>query len=262
MPTEKQILNEIRKLVPKSEEFLRDDAAIIEKNLIVTTDSLIENTHFTKDAYSPDEIGWKALAVSLSDIAAMGGKPLYALVSLSLPKTITLNWIQNLYIGLRSCAKKYKTKIIGGNLTRSNEINITVTIIGKTKAGPPPAKKPSSAVGKRSNAKPGDLVFASGTFGDSALGFYLLKERNKYPLPTKITNELIQKHKEPKCQIKLGQKIIRLCKRVALMDASDGLADCLIQIAEESKVKITIEKNKIPISHHSKEITKLLKKDP
>ena len=225
MPSEQQILNLIRRMIPKSEKYLHDDAAIIEKNLIVTTDTLVENTHFTLKNYTPEEIGWKALAVNLSDIAAMGGKPLYALVSLSLPKNTKIKWIQDLYKGILSCAKKYKTQIVGGNLTRSKEINITITIIGKVGAGLAPAQ--------RSNAKPGDFVFVTGTFGNAL----------KKPIP----------------QIALGQKIIGACfppeagpplaekHAPALMDSSDGLADCLIQIANESRVKILINEDKIPI---------------
>lgn len=218
MPTEQQLLNLIRKLTPKSRKYLRDDAAIVENNLIVTTDTLVENTHFTTKTYKLEEIGWKAMAVNLSDIAAMGGRPLYALVSLSISKKIKEKWIKNLYKGILSCAKKYKTQIIGGNLARSKEINITITIIGETvvRAGFKPAP-----TGKRSNAKPGDIVFVTGMFGNP----------KKKPIP----------------QITLGQKIVRSTKRVALMDASDGLADCLIQISHESKVKIIVNENKIPI---------------
>ena len=217
MPSEQQILNLIRKMIPKSRKYLHDDAAIIEKNLIVTTDTLVENTHFTLKDYTPEEIGWKALAGNLSDIAAMGGKPLYALVSLSLPKNTKIKWIQDLYKGILSCAKKYKTQIVGGNLTKSKEINITITVIGKAVV-----KMPRQGVSTRSNAKPGDIVFVTGTFGNAL----------KKPIP----------------QIALGQKIVGACLKhaPALMDSSDGLADCLIQIANESKVKIVVEESKIP----------------
>ena len=227
MPTEQEILKVIREITPNSKKYLFDDAAIIKNNLIVTTDTLVENTHFTLKKYKPEEIGWKALAVNLSDIAAMGGKPLYALVSLSLPKNIKINWIKDFYKGLISCAKKYKTQIIGGNLAKSREINITITVIGKTVV-----KTPRRGVSTRSNAKPGDLVFTTGTFGHAA----------KKPIP----------------QIFLGQKIVGACLKhaPALMDASDGLADCLIQIAEQSKVQIIVEEDKIPVSEAVKKLNK------
>ena len=231
MPSEHQILKLIRNIVPHSKKYLHDDAAIIENNLIVTTDSLVENTHFTLKTYRPEEIGWKAMAVNLSDIAAMGAKPLYALVSLSLPNKIaraglapapSLGWIKHLYTGIIRCAKKYKTQIIGGNLAKSKEINITITVIGKTVV-----KTPQWGVSTRSNAKPGDLVFATGAFGSGSC--------KKKPIP----------------QIELGQKIVKIAKRAALMDASDGLADCLIQIAHQSNVKIIIDENKIPRGKNS-----------
>ena len=215
MVTESQILNLIRKITPNSKEYLYDDAAIIEKNLIVTTDTLVENTHFTLKDYTPREIGWKALAVNLSDIAAMGGKPLYTLVSLSIPRNIKLTWIKRFCKGIVNCAKKYKTKIVGGNLAKSKEINISITLIGKLI---------SKNIAKRKNAKVGDFVFVTGKFGNILI--------SKKPIP----------------QILLGQKIVKLTKRVALMDSSDGLADCLIQISNQSKVKIITYENKIPIA--------------
>lgn len=217
MPTEQQILKLIRKAVPNSRRYLHDDAAIIKNNFVVTTDTMQENTHFTLKTYTPFEIGYKALAVNLSDIASMGAKPIYALVSLSLPKNIKLNWIKKLYKGLITCTKKYKTQIIGGNVCGSKEINITITVIGIVGAGLQPAR--------RSNAKAGDVVFATGTFGN--------------PL------------KKPTPQIVLGQKLVKLAKRVALMDSSDGLADCLIQISKGSNVKIIVEEDKIPKGKNS-----------
>lgn len=238
MSTEQEILKVIRNIVPNSRKYLFDDAAIIacpkqvrlgrKKDLIVTTDTLVENTHFIVKTpqrgvfYTPKEIGWKAMAVNLSDIAAMGGKPLYALVSLSLPKNVKIKWIENFYKGLITCAKKYKTQIIGGNLARSKEINITVTVIGKSVV-----KTSRRGVSTRSNAKAGDLVFVTGTFGNAAAKNY----------KTKIFP-----------QINLGQKIVRVEKHApALMDASDGLADCLIQISNQSNVKIIIDEDKIPV---------------
>lgn len=216
MPTEQQILKLIQEITPNSKKYLHDDAAVIEKNLVVTTDTLVENTHFTLKNYTPEEIGYKALIVNLSDIAAMGAKPLYALVSLSLPKTIKLSWIKRLYKGINNCAEKYKTQIIGGNLTGSKEINITIAVIGKLV---------SQKIAKRSNAKSGDFVFVTGVFGYAS----------KKPIP----------------QIKVGQKIVKLAKQVALMDSSDGLADCLIQIANESNAKIIIDEDKIPVKKSS-----------
>lgn len=220
MSTEQQILNLIRNMIPDSQRYLYDDAAIVEDNLILTTDALVEHTHFTLKSYTPEEIGWKALAVNLSDIAAMGGKPLYALISLSCPKNIKLNWIKEFCTGLLKCAKKYKTKIIGGNLSKSKEIVIVITIIGKTI---------SKNIGKRKNAREGDSVFVTGKLGD--------KKTWKKPVP----------------QIEKGQKIVKLTKRVALMDSSDGLADCLIQISDQSKVKIIIDENKIPAAKSLKD---------
>lgn len=254
MSSEQQLLKVIRKLVPSSDKYLLDDAAIIEKNLVVTTDSLIENTHFSRRAYTPEEIGWKALAINLSDIASMGAKPLYALVALCLPKSINKKWVKRLYKGILSCAKKYKTQIIGGNLARSKEISITITVIGKTAVGA--GFKPAF----RSNAKPGDLIFTTGTFGDSAAGLLLSRVGARGRVPQQ--RQLIKSYKIPTPQIETGIKIAKSCSRVALIDASDGLADCLIQIAKESKVKIITFENTIPISSSTKQVLKVFKRNP
>lgn len=245
MPTEQEILKEIRKIVPNSKNFLFDDCSLIEKDLTITTDSLVENIHFDLKNYKPKEIGWKAIAINLSDIASMGANPLYALVSLSFPKNTNLSFIKELYEGIQTCAKKYKTQIIGGNLTSSKEISITITLIGKI-------KNPAL----RKNAKPGDLVFSTGTFGDAALGYLLLKTFSK------SNNLFLSTIKCPKPQVEIGKKIVSLCKRTCMMDASDGLADCLIQISNQSNIKIVIDENKIPISKKLKSACKPLKKDP
>lgn len=242
MVTEQQILSLIRQLTPNSKKYLHDDAAVIEKNLVITTDTLVENTHFTLKNYKPEEVGWKVLAVNLSDIAAMGAKPLYALISLSLPKSIRENWIRNFYKGLLVCAKKYKTQIIGGNLAKSKEINITITLIGKM----------NTSSTKRANAKAEDLVFTCGNFGESALGLNILKRKiNNF-------NSLIKIHKMPIPQILQGQHIAKKTRRASLMDTSDGLTDCIIQIAKESNVKIIIEEDKIPVSYESKKAAEKL----
>ena len=224
MPTEQEILKVIRKIIPNSKKYLFDDAAIIEKDLIVTTDTLVENTHFTLKTYTSEEIGWKAMAVNLSDIAAMGGNSLYALISLSLPPDIKIKWIKGFYKGLTNCSKRYRTQVIGGNLARAKEVNITITVIGKAHSKYTPA---------RSNARPGDLVFVTGTFGNTVTKNYKVKI---FP------------------QINLGQKIIHLTKKAALMDASDGLADCLIQISAQSEVKIIVDEEIIPIPKSLKRV--------
>ncbi len=262
MPSEQQILKVIRSLTPNSKKYLFDDAALIEKNLVVTTDSLIENTHFTLKTYTPEEIGWKAMAINLSDIAAMGAKPLYALVSFSLPKVkaglkpASTKWIKHLYKGILACAKKYKTQIIGGNLARGNEINITITIIGKTIVK---MLHQGISTGKRSNAKPGDLIFTTGDLGNSACGLLLINR-----CMTKHVPALVSAHKKPIPQINLGQIIVSACSKhaPALMDTSDGLADCLCQIATQSKVKLIVEEDKIPVSQTFKKAMKLLKINP
>lgn len=235
MISEQEVLKIIKKIIPKSNHYLKDDVAIINlngKKIIYTTDTITENTHFTLKSYKPDEIGYKAMSVNLSDIASVGGTPKYALVALSIPKNLSGSFIQELYTGIQNCAKRFKTQIIGGNISRSKELSITITLIGEV----------NKNTGLRSNAKAGDIVFVSGNFGDSSAGLYCLNK--------KITDYhlLLEKQKLPEPKVNLGKKISSLISKFSLMDASDGLADCLIQIARESKVKVTIFEESIPIS--------------
>ncbi len=267
MSKEQEILQEIRKVIPNSRKYLFDDCALIEKDLIITSDTIVENIHFDLKNYKPDEIGWKAMAVNLSDIASMGGKPLYSLVSLSLPKKVNLKFIKELYKGIQFCAKKYKTQIIGGNLTSGKEISLTITLIGKV-------KNPAL----RNNARSGDLVFCTGNFGSAAAGYSVIASKAKRshkapsankdcfvasaPQNSKSILKFLKSLKTPIPQIEIGQKFVSICKRVCMMDASDGLADCLIQMSDQSNVKITVDENKIPLSNELKSICKSLKKDP
>lgn len=262
MSREQQFLKQIREVIPNSKKYLFDDCATIEKDLVITSDTIVQDIHFDLRNYKPKEIGWKAMAVNLSDIASMGAKPLYAMVSLSLPKNIDLKFIKELYKGIQVCAKKYKTQIIGGNLTNSKEISITITLVGKT-------NNPAL----RKNAKPGDLVFSTGIFGDAAAGYLILSEprnasrdlRKRKEYDSQIADRrsiFLKSIKTPTPQIDLGQKLTRSCKRVSMMDASDGLADCLIQISNQSSVKIIVDENKIPISKEFISTCKTLKKDP
>lgn len=261
MPSEQEILKEIRKIIPNSKKYLFDDCAVIEKNLVITSDTIVENVHFSLKNYTPSQIGWKAMAVNLSDIASMGAKPLYAMVSLSLPKKTNLKFTKELYKGIQACAKKYRTQIIGGNLTSSKEISITVTLLGKALVKTPQwgvSTTSNVKVSLRRNAKPGDLVFCTGTFGDAALGYLIIHEG----WVCKPNLHFFKALKEPTPQVSIGQKIVNSCNRVAMMDSSDGLADCLIQISEQSKVKIIVDENKIPITKEMKRLCKAAKKDP
>lgn len=233
-----------------------DDAAILKapgnENLIVTTDCLIENIHFKVETISPRQLGWKSVAVNLSDIASMGGLPLYGFVSIAIPPQIDNAWIKSLYQGIKNCSDRFGLVIAGGDTSRSpHELMINVAIIGKTI---------HKKAGLRSLAKPGDVLFATGYFGASAAGFSLM-EHYGADIP-KGFNALIKAHLEPEPRLEEGSFLLRSCKRLALIDSSDGLANALQLISLASRAGIEVDEALIPISTATQKASLRLKKDP
>ncbi|MGD6777680.1 thiamine-phosphate kinase [Sutcliffiella horikoshii] len=215
-----------------------DDAAIIgveegfEK--IVCVDTMVEDVHFTRETMKPFDIGYKALAANISDVAAMGGYPLYYLVSITIPKSWTQEELKSIYDGMKSLGEQYEMDLIGGDTTSGKTMVLSVFVIGKVEKG----KRLL-----RSNARVGDVVFVSGTVGDAAGGLdILLHNKNADKFGT-----LVESHQRPKPQVTLG-RILSKFERVSLNDVSDGLASELLEIAEASQVDIFINKETIPIS--------------
>jgi len=220
-----------------------DDAAVVEikGKLLVTTDLLVENVHFKRSYTKPEILGKKALAVNLSDIAAMGGIPRFCLVSLALPKTTEVNFVEGFYQGLKSMAKEYGVTLIGGDTTGAgSEIMVAVTVLGEAL---------EEGVLTRSGAKPGDGVYVSGYLGDSAAGLYLLLKEKLGLLPEEVEKYLISRHLEPEPRLELGQLLCREKFATSTNDLSDGLVKKLQEIARASGVEITINREKIPLSY-------------
>lgn len=255
----------IKKTLPESAHFIGDDTAyVFKKDLIITQDTLIEDVHFRKSTISPYYLGRKSIAVNLSDIAAAGGEPYYALISLSLPEDTEQNFIEEFYKGVHDICKEYGVLVIGGDLTKAFQITISVCAIGLGN-GLIPAN--------RRNAKVGDFVIVTGNFGSSRAGFEILesgagvkKNRNENgqfslevlgnsflgeaEIENNISGEIIKKfieaHINPVPRIKEGRIILRMAKRPALMDASDGLADALYKICVASNVSMVVNFDDIP----------------
>lgn len=200
-----------------------DDAAVLEYNkdkyLLMTSDMLTEDTHFTKKIPA-FYIGRKSLAISLSDIAAMGGIPRYANVSIGLPKNTKIKFASELYRGINSLAKKYKVNIVGGDTVKSNNLVIDVTVIGEVV---------KNNLVLRSEAKKGDLLFASGKLGGSIRGQHYLFDP----------------------QLKEAQFLVNNFKINSMIDLSDSLAICANIIAKESNVGIAIYEKLIPVNRGS-----------
>jgi len=216
-----------------------DDAAVLSigarQCLLATTDVLNESVHFNLESTSGYLLGRKSLAVNISDIAAMGGTPRYYLVGLSLPKHVSLDFVRALYRGLRAQAKRFNIALVGGDTVTGNTLSISITLIGLAD---------KRRIVYRSGARPGDLVFVSGTLGDSALGLALLQQGS----PVASRNQLIRRHLDPEPRAELGCALAQARIATGMIDISDGLAADLGHILEQSNVGAELYLERLPLS--------------
>ena len=232
---EQEFLNTIQNVI--GNEFLGDDCAYLkELGIVITQDSLLENVHFKREWYTPYQLGYKSMAVNISDVLASGAAPKYVTIALSLPKDTDNNFIKDFYRGASSAL--YGAKIVGGDITGSKSgIIISITAIGSDNG-----RKISS----RSCAKIGYKVVVKGEHGTSSAGLEELFRAGG-------NSQLVKAHLEPELEESFSRFISESVKTdYAMMDTSDGLADALFKISESSGVKIIADYNKIP---HLPEIT-------
>jgi thiamine-monophosphate kinase len=214
-----------------------DDTAAwrTEKSIqLATTDILIQDVHFNLDTVTWQDLGWKALAVNISDIAAMGGTPSYATVSLGLPTDTEVDSVKDLYRGIQDIAKKFEVDIVGGNISRAPVVIIDVSLIGKA----------SQTLLTRSAAKPGDLIAVTGYLGTSAAGCRMLKSSLK--LDRNTTALLKEAHLRPNPRVAEGQILAKNGVKTAI-DISDGLISDLTHICEASKVGAKVWIDRLPV---------------
>lgn len=204
-------------------------------DLLVSTDMLVEGTHFLMEDISPRQLGWKSAAVNISDIAAMGGKPIATFLSLALPKTLPEQWMQEFMEGYNEISEKYGAALLGGDTTCSpDRICINVAVLGTC---------PRGKAKLRSAARPGDLVCVTGTLGDSAAGLRLILDGQKGAAP-----RLMDRHYTPTPRVEEGLALSCLPGVHAMMDISDGVGSDLRHILDESGVGARIDTGKLPIS--------------
>ena len=221
-----------------------DDCAVIpagESEFIYSTDMLMEGVHFLRAAASPEDIGWKSLAVNLSDIAAMGGTPTATFLSIALPIDVQGEWAERFIAGYVELSKRFNVPLLGGDTTSSlGDIAINVGVLGRAPLG--------KSV-KRSGASVGHGIYVTGNLGDSAGGLQaILNNWDK----TQVVESLIQSHIKPMPQIEEGQALMNTGLIGAMMDISDGIASDLKHILKASGVGAEVHLDRIPMSDNLK----------
>lgn len=225
-----------------------DDAAVVRgpstRDWVVTTDLLAEDVHFSLDTTSFDDLGYKAAAANLSDIAAMGGSPTYLLVALAIPTTLSQSDLSRLYQGLHRACRPHHVALIGGDTSSSRAgLFLTITLIGEIARG--------RAV-LRSGARPGDLLYVSGTLGESQAGLMLLGKALtrgiRRGLAPADRARLIGRHRRPTPRVALGEALASRRLATAMIDLSDGLSGDLAHLCEESRVGALLDRSALPLS--------------
>ena len=223
-----------------------DDAAVIEytgdKHLLFTSDMLCDGDHFTRGWSTPRQVGAKAMAVNVSDIAAMGGLPTYALASISLPDDVSVEYMDGFYEGVYSVADEHAFSVVGGDTTHGETMVVCVSMLGVVE---------KDMLSLRSDAKLGDLICVTGDLGKSAAGLELLKAGVKGD---------VSAHLQPRCRLREAREITKYCN--ALIDVSDGLGGEVNHVCRLSEVGAVVHRDRVPISDSTVESAKKVGKDP
>ncbi|HKZ81628.1 MAG TPA: thiamine-phosphate kinase [Pyrinomonadaceae bacterium] len=227
-----------------------DDAAVIKqqagRDTVITTDMLVEDIDFRREQTEPRLLGHKALAISLSDIAAMGARPRWALLSIGVPQKVwDSGFVDELYEGIFELADHYDVKLIGGDVSRTPErIVVDSIIIGECASG--------SAI-MRSGAKPGDRLYVTGSLGAAAAGCRLLERGTRLSRQGEddseghLVGELLLRHLRPEARVGWGLVLGRDGLASAMIDLSDGLSSDLHHLCKESCVGAVVKAEWLPI---------------
>jgi thiamine-monophosphate kinase len=221
-----------------------DDAAVLAPSgaSCVTVDALVEGVHFRRATASLEDIGHKALAVNLSDLAAMGARPRWCLVALGLPRGFRRSEARAMGRGLGGLARAAGVKVVGGNVTRAPGLSLTVTVGGEA---------PDTGLLLRSGARVGDALWVSGTLGDARLGLLLLESRGNGPggllrRHPRLARGTMGRQRRPTARVALGQALAGLA--TACIDLSDGLAQDAARLAMASRAQLHIRLGELPTS--------------
>jgi thiamine-monophosphate kinase len=252
--SEDELIAIMRKLLADDAPGVRlgpgDDAALVDFGShvgVLTADMMVEGVHFERLTTSPHDLGYKALATCVSDVAAMGGSPRYALVSLALPVDVELPWIVELYGGLRDAAGEYAMSVVGGDTSRAEAVVISVAVAGEVAM--------NGAV-TRSGARPGDRIVVTGVLGAAAGGLRLAQAPPHDVAAAAASEwgrELLAAHSRPIARVGEGQTLAQ-SGATAMIDVSDGLALDLSRLCRESGVGAVLRLADVPVARGLEEL--------
>ena len=211
-----------------------DDAAVFDfpsgYSAVFCSDLVAENAHFIRNLHPPDSIGYKAVAVNVSDIGAMGGVPMHFLISVSLPGDLDFSWVEGFLDGVERACTDFGVSLVGGDSSSSDRIFVDVSMIGRV---------PTGRAVLRSGARTGDNIYVTGTLGGSMLGLELLKAGQ-------AGESAVTRHLYPQPRHRVGAAVLDGAH--AMIDVSDGLSTDLSHIIQESRVSARIYKDRIPVA--------------
>jgi len=241
----KRLCSKLKTHSPRIKKGIGDDCAVFSTRpntvQLTSTDALIESIHFDLKTISPMQLGRKAMAVNISDIAAMGGTPYLALISLGLPTSTSTKFIDKLYLGLQTICDSHKIELAGGDTVASpKHLFINVCVVGEAC---------KNRVFYRTGAKPGDQIFVTGNLGDSAMGLKILMAKNKIFGAAKHRNALIKKHLEPIPRINESSLLAKSRLNVtSMIDISDGLTQDLGHLCSKDNLGAKLYEDSLPVS--------------
>jgi thiamine-monophosphate kinase len=219
-----------------------DDVAVLaldgESYLLATCDVQVEGVHFRRKSITPYQLGRRAAAINLSDIAAKGGTPEHFLVSLALPGTLEVGWVEALYEGLGEEAAEHGADVVGGNLSRTDgPVVVDVFLLGKVRV---------DEVVLRSGARAGDAVLVTGSLGAGVAGLAVLEERGA--VRSEEWEEVLERYLTPRPRVREGRVIARSGRATSMIDVSDGLSSDVAHICDQSDVGVRLFADRLPVS--------------
>jgi thiamine-monophosphate kinase len=244
--TERELIARITARLPPAPDWVLlgvgDDAAVVEtarnRLEVLSVDAIVEGVHFDRAFTPPAAIGHRALAVNLSDLAAMGAMPRLALLSLALPPSLPLAEFDGMIASLSAVASRFRIAVVGGNLTRiDGPLVVDITVVGTVK---------KRQVLTRAGARAGDDLYVTGSIGAAAAGLQMLQAGIERQAASR-EQPCVQRYLYPEPRLRLGTLIGRNRAATACVDVSDGLADAVHQLADASQIGVTIDGAAVPI---------------